>query len=115
MRENASSHGFSHQPPLNLPAATYSPWERKMVISRHCLLWAVGALTVLAGAAACRAQALDLDALYARAAEEGEVSAYLQGPPQVYADFVRQFEAAYPKVKVRITSGRYDLMPKIDA
>src|SRR5262249_20100525 len=38
-----------------------------------------------------------------------------QGPPKVYADFVRQFEAAYPKVKVRITPGRYDLMPKIDA
>ena len=46
---------------------------------------------------------------------EGEVAAYLQGPPQVYASFVREFEAKYPKVKVRITSGRYDLMPKIDA
>src|SRR5207302_4402026 len=61
------------------------------------------------------AQRLDLDALYAQAAMEGEVSAYLQGPPQVYAGFVREFEAKYPKVKVRITPGRYDLMPKIDA
>ena len=43
------------------------------------------------------------------------MSAYLQGPPQVYAGFVSAFEAKYPKVKVRITSGRYDLMPKIDA
>src|SRR5436305_6071832 len=61
------------------------------------------------------AQTVDLDALYERAAAEGEVSAYLQGPPQVYAGFVTAFEAKYPKVKVRITSGRYDLMPKIDA
>jgi ABC-type glycerol-3-phosphate transport system substrate-binding protein len=61
------------------------------------------------------AQRLDLDALYAQAAVEGEVSAYLQGPPQVYAGFVREFEAKYLKVKVRITPGRYDLMPKIDA
>ena len=28
---------------------------------------------------------------------------------------MREFEATYPKVKVRITPGRYDLMPKIDA
>lgn len=61
------------------------------------------------------AQTVDLDALYERAAAEGEVSAYLQGPPQVYASFVNAFEAKYPKVKVRITSGRYELMPKIDA
>lgn len=61
------------------------------------------------------AQAVDLDALYERAATEGEVSAYLQGPPQVYAGFVQAFEGKYPKVKVRVTSGRYDLMPKIDA
>jgi ABC-type Fe3+ transport system substrate-binding protein len=60
-------------------------------------------------------QPLDLDALYTQAAAEGEVSAYLQGPPQVHADLVRGFEARYPKVKVRITPGRYDLMPKIDA
>jgi ABC-type Fe3+ transport system substrate-binding protein len=61
------------------------------------------------------AEPVYLDALYERAATEGEVSAYLQGPPQVYAGFVQAFEAKYPKVKVRITSGRYDLMPKIDA
>ena len=61
------------------------------------------------------AQTGDLEALYGRAAIEGEVSLYLQGPPQVYASYVREFEAKYPKVKVRITSGRYDLMPKIDA
>ena len=42
------------------------------------------------------------------------MSAYLQGPPQVYASFVHAFEVKYPKVKVRITSGRYDLMPRID-
>src|ERR1043166_5544199 len=61
------------------------------------------------------AQMVDLDALYERAAAEGEVSAYLQGPPQVYASFLTAFETKYPKIKVRITSGRYDLMPKIDA
>jgi ABC-type Fe3+ transport system substrate-binding protein len=66
-------------------------------------------------APAARAQTPELDALYERAAAEGEVSAYLQGPPQVYAGFVSAFEAKYPKVKVRITSGRYDLTPKIDA
>jgi ABC-type Fe3+ transport system substrate-binding protein len=87
-----------------------------MTIGRHALLCALCAFVVLsAGRPAARAQALDLDALYERAAAEGEVSAYLQGPPQVYAGFVTAFEARYPKVKVRITSGRYDLMPKIDA
>src|SRR5260221_5496495 len=75
----------------------------------YCLL----ALSVYPSASL--AHRLDLDALYAQAAVEGEVSAYLQGPPQVYAGFVREFEAKYPKVKVRITPGRYDLMPKIDA
>jgi ABC-type Fe3+ transport system substrate-binding protein len=75
----------------------------------YCLL----ALSVYLSASL--AQRLDLDALYAQAAVEGEVSAYLQGPPQVYAGFVREFEVKYPKVKVRITPGRYDLMPKIDA
>jgi ABC-type Fe3+ transport system substrate-binding protein len=78
-----------------------------------CALCAVGVLSTAPTAA--RAQDLDLDALYERAAVEGEVSAYLQGPPQVYAGFVSAFEAKYPKVKVRITPGRYDLMPKIDA
>jgi ABC-type Fe3+ transport system substrate-binding protein len=72
-------------------------------------------LIALSAAPTARAQSIDLDALYERAAVEGEVSAYLQGPPQVYAGFVTAFEAKYPKIKVRITSGRYDLMPKIDA
>ncbi|MGH6742045.1 MAG: ABC transporter substrate-binding protein, partial [Bradyrhizobium sp.] len=82
-----------------------------MTITRYSVLaFAISAHTTFA-----HAQALDLDALYQRAAAEGEVSAYLQGPPQVYAGFVHAFEAKYPKVKVRITSGRYDLMPKIDA
>src|SRR5258707_7209595 len=75
----------------------------------YCLL----ALSVYPSASL--AQRLDLDALYAQAAVEGEVSAYLQGPPQVYAGFVRAFETRYPKVKVRVTPGRYDLMPRIDA
>lgn len=74
-----------------------------------------GLLALMASGPAARAQAVDLDALYEHAAIEGEVSAYLQGPPQVYADLVQQFEAKYPKIKVRITPGRYDLMPKIDA
>jgi ABC-type Fe3+ transport system substrate-binding protein len=87
---------------------------RPMTSSTHSLLLAISALAVLASGGPGHSEALDLDALYARAAEEGEVSAYLQGPPQVYADFVRQFEAKYPKIKVRITPGRYDLMPKID-
>jgi len=75
-----------------------------------CILFAVSVY-----GPASFAQTVDLDALYERAAAEGEVSAYLQGPPQVYASFVTAFEAKYPKIKVRITSGRYDLMPKIDA
>ena len=75
----------------------------------------LGALGVALAVAPARAQTIDLDALYERAAVEGEVSAYLQGPPQVYAGFVQSFEAKYPKIKVRITPGRYDLMPKIDA
>jgi Bacterial extracellular solute-binding protein len=81
---------------------------------RTCLLFLAVCMHV-ADAPASLAQTLDLDALYERAAAEGEVSAYLQGPPQVYAGFVNAFEAKYPKLKVRITSGRYDLMPKIDA
>jgi ABC-type Fe3+ transport system substrate-binding protein len=75
----------------------------------------ISAMTLCGGAPVSTAQTIDLDVLYQRAAAEGEVSAYLQGPPQVYADFVREFEAQYPRVKVRITPGRYDLMPKIDA
>ncbi|MFL6795827.1 MAG: ABC transporter substrate-binding protein [Xanthobacteraceae bacterium] len=61
-----------------------------------------------------KGQTTDLDALYERAATEGEVSTYLQGPPQVYAGLVREFEAKYPKVRVQITPGRYDLVPKIN-
>src|ERR1043165_8304714 len=87
-----------------------------MTISRHPVLCAWWSLLVLVTCAlVARAQSVDLDALYEQAAREGEVSAYLQGPPQVYAGFVTAFEAKYPKVKVRITPGRYDLMPKIDA
>jgi len=82
---------------------------------RPCLLFLAACGHVVAYAPASLAQKHDLDALYERAAAEGEVSAYLQGPPQVYAEFVNAFEAKYPKLKVRITSGRYDLMPKIDA
>ena len=87
-----------------------------MTIGAHSVVWAMYCLLALSVyPSASPAQQLDLDALYAQAAVEGEVSAYLQGPPQVYAGFVREFEATYPKVKVRITPGRYDLMPKIDA
>ncbi len=75
----------------------------------------IGLIILAACGSTSIAQTVDLDALYENAAAEGEVSAYLQGPPQVYAGFVREFEAKYPRVKVRITSGRYDLMPKIDA
>ena len=86
------------------------------MISKYSTVQALGILFALSAyAPASLAQAVDLDALYERAAAEGEVSAYLQGPPQVYAGFVTAFEAKYPKIKVRITSGRYDLMPKIDA
>lgn len=87
-----------------------------MTIGTHSVVWAMYCLLALSVyPSASLAQRLDLDALYAQAAVEGEVSAYLQGPPQVYAGFVREFETKYPKVKVRITPGRYDLIPKIDA
>ncbi len=59
-------------------------------------------------------QAEDPDELHDKAAMEGELSLYAQGPPQVYADLVRQFEARYPKVKVRVTPGRYDVIAKVD-
>jgi ABC-type Fe3+ transport system substrate-binding protein len=75
----------------------------------------LGALSLALVFETAHAQTVDIDALYEKAAAEGEVSAYLQGPPQVYAGFVHAFEAKYPKIKVRITAGRYDLMPKIDA
>ena len=90
--------------------------ERGVMIRKYSAVQALGILFVLSAyAPKSRAQVVDhLDALYERAASEGEVSAYLQGPPQVYASFVHAFEVKYPKVKVRITSGRYDLMPKID-
>lgn len=52
--------------------------------------------------------------LYDLAAREGELVYYAQGPRQVYADLVAQFEATYPKVKVRIVPGRYDVIAKID-
>ena len=60
------------------------------------------------------APAAKADELYDRAAVEGEVSYYAQGPRQVYADLVAQFEARYPKIKVRVTSGRYDVIEKIN-
>ena len=87
-----------------------------MTISRYSVLCTLcGLFALWASASAARAQTIDLDPLYERAAAEGEVSAYLQGPPQVYAGLVNAFEVKYPKIKVRITAGRYDLMPKIDA
>ena len=64
---------------------------------------------------AAPAAADELDELYAKAAAEGELSLYAQGPPQVYADLVRQFEARYPKLRVRVTPGRYDVIEKLDA
>ena len=75
--------------------------------------WVVAAFLTLP-VSGSNGQTTDLDALYARAAMEGEVSVYLQGPPRVYAGLVREFEAKYPKLKVRITPGRYDLVPKIN-
>jgi ABC-type Fe3+ transport system substrate-binding protein len=87
---------------------------RPSVCLAACLVSCLALSAALASSVA-QAQSTDLDALYQHAAAEGEVSAYLQGPPQVYAAFVSAFEAKYPKVKVRITPGRYDLMPKIDA
>ncbi len=54
------------------------------------------------------------DDLYERAAEEGELVYYAQGPRQVYEDLVAQFEAAYPKVTVRIVPGRYDVIERIN-
>lgn len=85
------------------------------MIRKHLKFQTLCSLIALcACASVSHAQTVDLDALYERAAAEGEVSAYLQGPPQVYAGFVNAFEAKYPKVKVRITSGRYELMPRID-
>ncbi len=85
-----------------------------MIIRHGCVFWALWCVFALSVHTPAFAQTINLDELYARAAAEGEVSAYLQGPPQVYAGFVNAFEAQYPKVKVRITAGRYDLMPKID-
>ena len=56
-----------------------------------------------------------LEELYASAASEGELNLYAQGPPQVYSDLVQQFQGRYPKVHVRVTPGRYDVIEKIDA
>jgi ABC-type Fe3+ transport system substrate-binding protein len=50
-----------------------------------------------------------------RAAEaEGALSYYAQGPRQVYEDLVARFEARYPRIKVHVTPGRYDVIEKID-
>jgi ABC-type Fe3+ transport system substrate-binding protein len=68
----------------------------------------------LVSASARAAEQLDLAALYRAAAAEGEVSLYGQGPPRVYADWVSGFEAKYPKLRVRVTGGRYELATKID-
>ena len=69
----------------------------------------------VAAAPARAADSLDLAALYQAATLEGEVSLYGQGPPRVYADWVSEFEARYPKLHVRVTGGRYELAGKIDA
>ena len=81
----------------------------RVTLALLCLL-----LAVAAARAAQRETKLDLDRLYARAAAEGEVSLYGQGPPRVYEDYVKSFEAKYPKVHVRITPGRYEIIGKID-
>ena len=60
-------------------------------------------------------QADILEGLYRAAAAEGELSLYAQGPPQVYSDLVEQFQSSYPRVRVRVTPGRYDVVDKIDA
>lgn len=54
------------------------------------------------------------DELYDLAAAEGEIHYYAQGPRQVYADLVAQFEAKYPRIKVHVTAGRYDVIDKIN-
>jgi ABC-type Fe3+ transport system substrate-binding protein len=74
-------------------------------ISTFCLS-ALGLSFILSFAAA--------DELDDLAAAEGEVSYYAQGPRQVYSDLVERFEAKYPKIKVRITPGRYDVIDKIN-
>ncbi len=65
--------------------------------------------------ATCIASLASAESLYELAVKEGELSYYAQGPQQVYADLVSQFEARYPNVKVRITPGRYDVIEKIKA
>ncbi|MCE7029406.1 ABC transporter substrate-binding protein [Jiella avicenniae] len=72
---------------------------------------AVAALAVGAWMPQAHAQS---DELYDEAAQEGELVYYAQGPSQVYEDLVAQFEAKYPKVKVRIVPGRYDVIEKIN-
>src|SRR4029077_21030350 len=56
----------------------------------------------------------ELANLYKSAETEGELALYAQGPPQVYADLVAQFQNRYPKVRVKVIPGRYDVIEKID-
>jgi ABC-type Fe3+ transport system substrate-binding protein len=90
-------------------------WGMMTIKSHSVIRITCWLIALCAYSSASSAQQRDLDALYEQAALEGEISAYLQGPPQVYSAIVSEFEAKYPKIKVRITPGRYDLMPKIDA
>jgi ABC-type Fe3+ transport system substrate-binding protein len=82
----------------------------RRIVAALCLAFALCS----AARAEQRAAKIDLTALYERAAAEGEVSLYGQGPPRVYEDYVKAFEAKYPKVHVRITPGRYEIIGKID-
>jgi ABC-type Fe3+ transport system substrate-binding protein len=61
------------------------------------------------------AAAETLDELYAKAKAEGEFTFYGGGPQRIYEDWIKQFEARFPGVTVKLTGGYSGgLAPLID-
>jgi len=70
---------------------------------------------VLAESLACPVHAESLDELYAKAKSEGALTIYGGGPSRIYEDWIKQYEARFPGIKVSLTGGYAGgLAPKID-
>jgi len=67
------------------------------------------------GLSASPLRAETLDEIYARAKGEGVLSIYGGGPARLYEGWVKEYEARFPGIKVRVTGGYAGgLAPAID-
>lgn len=85
---------------------------RRVRSSLQAIVAVVAGIAGLLTASAAPAQGRD--PLYEAARKEGEVSIYQQGPA-IFDSVYKLFEAKYPGIRVKLTRGRYELGPRIDA